>query len=61
MIKHVTLFKGNNKETWQVCYEKKRVTYTERNSFPNTVLNFILNSQSSETKITGTGTVTIFR
>lgn len=61
MINHITMLKGNNKVTYHVFYKNKKVTYTENDNLPNTVLMFILNSEDSETKITNNGTVTYFR
>lgn len=61
MINHITMLKGNNRVTYHVFYKNKKITYTENDSLPNTVLLFMLNSKDSETRITGTGTVTYFR
>ncbi len=63
MINHITLIKGSNKVTYHVFYNSgRKVTYTEKDNIPDTVLKFICDEcRKTETKITETGTATYFR
>ena len=62
MIKFITQIKGNNKVTYNVYYKSGRKrTFAEKDTVPDSVVIFLVNSENSETRVTATGTVTIFR
>lgn len=62
MIKFITMIKGNNKVKYNVYYKGGRKRhFTEKDTLSNSIVTFLVNSENSETRITTTGTVTIFK